>query len=126
MTEADDAKPMQPQDQTQTPALKLLLNLVLAIALTGFGGYLLFVDTFTLNRMTFSGAPLRLLSVCMLSLAGFAFAILRARLQGTLRAPPSLQDTYMDLVHYKTAVIERFWPFIAVALIALVLAFVLN
>lgn len=105
--------------------LRILVNFVLAVGLIAFGVHLLFAEAFALKGTVFSGITLYLFIICVFSLAGLAIAVLRASLSGTLESPPSLSDTYMDLANYRAAVIERFWPFIVVAIASLVLALAL-
>lgn len=116
-----------PPDKSKRPFLRLhsLVSAVLALGLLWFGFHLLYVKTFTLKDITFSGVSLHLLALSTFSLAGFAFINLHDVRRGTLQPPPSWHDTYDAMRDYKYAVIERRWPFLVVAFGSLALAFVL-
>ena len=113
-------------DRGSSPTVRLLINLMLAVGLIFFGVHLLLSDFFKLRGFVFSGASLYLLAIAAFSLAALALAVLRAWLQGTLAAPPALGSTLTDLAHYRAAIIERFWPFVAAALSAFILALFLS
>lgn len=117
---------MQDTDRARLPSIRLLIQLMLATAFIVFGIYLLFVDSFKLRNIVFTGTSLNLLAITMFSLAGFAVSVLRAWLQGTLPMPPSLSSSATDLSHYRAAVVTRYWPFVVVALVTCVLALLLS
>lgn len=104
-------------------------NILLACVLAGCSLYLLGQESFVLNsRQTpgtgrlFSGLALYLLALSPLGLAGVALSVARAWLKGDVPLPDNILHPHPA---YKGELMLRFWPWLAVALGSLLLAFVL-
>lgn len=109
--------------------MRILSNLLLACILTGCCLYLLGQESFVFKRRQtpgtgtlFSGLALYLLALSPLGLAGFALSIARAWLKGDVPLPESTLHPHPT---YQGQLMLRFWPWLAVALGSLLLAFVL-
>lgn len=109
---------------------RIVVNVVLAAALTAAGIYLITQDAFFMrNRwhpregLVFSGWSLYCLAAALFALAGFAGAVAYAWRRGDMPQPPA--ESVRPHPSYKGAIVRRFWYLTVFALASLTLAFVL-
>jgi len=109
---------------------RVVINVVLMVALTAAGIYLLTQDTVLLRSrwhpaqgLVFSGWSLYCLAGALFALAGFSGAVARAWCRGDIPQPSA--GTVRPHPAYNGGLIVRFWYFIVFALAALTLGFML-
>lgn len=109
--------------------LGFTVNIALIGVLIAASLFLFSVDAYALHGTLFVGASRYLLVLSLLSLAGFAIAVVQGRIRGNVSRPPPSPfrwaPFYVDPV-YKGELLVRYWYFIASALIFLTLAFAFS
>lgn len=108
--------------------LRITANITLTVLLLIASLHLLFVESFALRSMVFTGWGRYLLAVSLLLMAAFAGAVARGWIRGNIPKPPAssfrFDPTYVHPA-YKGRLLVQYWYIVLPALMCLVLAFVL-